>query len=54
LVVALGGPWAMGWHLAWQQRGFDADDSSKLLRLFRSNRDAGLIPLPFFAVALFV
>ena len=54
LVVALGGPWAMGWHLAWQQRGFDAGDSSKLLRLFRSNRDAGLIPLPFFAVALFV
>ena len=54
LVVALGGPWAMGWHLAWQQRSFDADDGPKLLRLFRSNRDAGLIPLPFFAVALFL
>lgn len=52
LVVALGGPWAMGWHLAWQQRSFDADDSANLLKLFRSNRDAGLIPLPFFAVAL--
>ena len=52
LVVALGGPWAMGWHLAWQQRTFDSDDSATLLKLFRSNRDAGLIPLPFFAVAL--
>ncbi|AKS47421.1 4-hydroxybenzoate polyprenyltransferase [Octadecabacter temperatus] len=52
LVVALGGPWAMGWHLAWQQRSFDADDGDMLLKLFRSNRDAGLIPLPFFAVAL--
>ncbi|MCW1950201.1 MAG: 4-hydroxybenzoate octaprenyltransferase [Octadecabacter sp.] len=52
LVVALGGPWAMGWHLAWQQRSFDAGDSAILLKLFRSNRDAGLIPLPFFAIAL--
>lgn len=51
LVVALGGPWAMGWHLAWQLRTFDADDPQKLLRLFRSNRDAGLLPLPFFAIA---
>ena len=54
LVVALGGPWAMGWHLAWQLRMFDPDDGPKLLRLFRSNRDAGLIPLPFFAVAFFL
>jgi len=54
LVMALGGPWAMGWHLAWQLRSFDADDNAGLLRLFRSNRDAGLIPLPFFAVAFFV
>ena len=52
LVVALGGPWAMGWHLMWQLRGFDPADSPRLLRLFRSNRDAGLIALPFFAVAL--
>ncbi len=54
LVVALGGPWAMGWHLAWQLRSFDADDGPKLLSLFRSNRDAGLIPVLFFAVALFL
>jgi len=51
LVVALGGPWAMGWHLAWQLSRFAPDSESGLLRLFRSNRDAGLIPVLFFAVA---
>jgi 4-hydroxybenzoate polyprenyltransferase len=51
LVVALGGAWAMGWHLAWQLRSFDAEDNLMLIKLFRSNRDTGLIPLPFFAIA---
>ncbi|SLN53879.1 4-hydroxybenzoate octaprenyltransferase [Pseudooctadecabacter jejudonensis] len=54
LVVALGGPWAMGWHLAWQLRTFDADDGPGLLRLFRSNRNAGLLPVLFFAIALWL
>lgn len=54
LVVALGGPWAMGWHLMWQLGRFDADNNDRLLMLFRSNRNAGLIPLPFFAVAYFL
>ena len=54
LVVALGGPWAMGWHLMWQLGRFDAEDNNRLLMLFRSNRNAGLIPLPFFAVAYFL
>ncbi|MFK7763688.1 MAG: 4-hydroxybenzoate octaprenyltransferase [Roseobacter sp.] len=54
LVVALGGPWAMGWHMAWQLRGFDRENNAKLLQLFRANRDTGMIPLLFFAVALFV
>ncbi len=54
LVIALGGPWAMGWHLTWQLGKFDADDGPGLLRLFRSNRDAGLLPLPFFAIAAMV
>ena len=52
LVVALGGPWAMGWHMAWQLRGFDTEDNAKLLQLFRANRDTGLIPLIFLCVAL--
>ncbi|MBE0412401.1 4-hydroxybenzoate octaprenyltransferase [Yoonia sp.] len=54
LVIAIAGPWAMGWHMTWQLTRFDADDNDSLLRLFRSNRNAGLIPLPFFAVALLV
>ncbi|MEM1073708.1 MAG: 4-hydroxybenzoate octaprenyltransferase [Pseudomonadota bacterium] len=52
LAVALGGPWAMGWHMAWQLRGFDQEDNAKLLQLFRANRDTGIIPLAFFAIAL--
>ena len=52
LLVALLGPWAMAWHLAWQLTRFDPNDTAVLLRLFRSNRDAGLLPLPFFACAL--
>jgi len=54
LMIAIGGPWALGWHLTWQLTRFDPDDSGSLLRIFRSNRNAGLIPLPFFALALLV
>ena len=54
LVVALGGVWAMGWHLAWQLRRLDIDDADRCLQLFRSNRDAGLIPVVFLAIALIV
>ncbi len=52
LALALGGPWAFGWHLAWQMRRLDIDDAGICLRLFRSNRDAGLIPALFLALAL--
>ena len=51
LLVALLGPWAMAWHLTWQLTRFQPDNASVLLRLFRANRDAGLLPLPFFAIA---
>ena len=54
LVLALAGPWAFGWHMAWQLRCLDIDNNDRLLQLFRSNRDAGLLPLPFFAAALLV
>jgi 4-hydroxybenzoate polyprenyltransferase len=54
LALALGGPWAMGWHLALQLRRFDPDDGPGLLRLFRSNRTTGLIPVLFFATACLV
>ncbi|MBR9764095.1 MAG: 4-hydroxybenzoate octaprenyltransferase [Rhodobacteraceae bacterium] len=52
LVLALLGPWAMGWHMLWQLRRYDDTDMDGLLMLFRSNRDAGLLPLPFFAAAI--
>ncbi|MCP3971990.1 MAG: 4-hydroxybenzoate octaprenyltransferase [Rhodobacteraceae bacterium] len=52
LVVALGGPWAFGWHLNWQMRRLNTDDAAMCLRLFRANRDAGLILVLFLAAAL--
>jgi 4-hydroxybenzoate polyprenyltransferase len=51
LVVALGGAWFMGWHMAWQLRKLDTEDPDTCLRLFRANRDAGLIPVLFLAAA---
>ncbi|MDE4134238.1 4-hydroxybenzoate octaprenyltransferase [Phaeobacter sp. QD34_3] len=53
LLLALAGPWAMGWHMTWQLRDFDPDNNPRLLQLFRLNRDTGLIPLIFFAAASF-
>jgi len=54
LVVALGAPWALGWHLAWQNRRLDTDDPAICLRLFRSNRDAGLVAALFLAASSFL
>ncbi len=54
LVVALGGAWFFGWHLAWQMRILDIKDPANCLRLFRSNRDAGLIPVLFLAVSVWL
>lgn len=51
LTVALAGVWAFGWHMVWQLRRLDIDDQQNCLRLFRSNRDAGLIPVLFLALA---
>jgi len=54
LAIALLGPCAMAWNLFRQVRQLDIDDPETCLRLFRSNRDAGLIPVPFFVVAAIV
>jgi 4-hydroxybenzoate polyprenyltransferase len=54
LVVALAGAWGMGWHMAWQLARLDIADGPTCLRLFRSNRDAGLIPVAALALALLV
>ena len=52
MALALGGPWAMGWHLVWQLRRLDTSDPERCMQLFRSNRDAGLLAALFFALAL--
>jgi len=54
LLVALAAPLAMGAHMAWQLGRFDADDGPGLLMLFRSNRNAGLLPVVLFALAMVV
>jgi len=36
----------------WQMRQLDIDNVPLLLQLFRANREAGLIPVLFFAVAV--
>ncbi len=54
LVVALGAPWAFGWHMTWQNRSLDINDPENCLRLFRSNRDAGLLAALFLAAAVFL
>ena len=41
-------------HLIWQMWRLNLEDGAVLLKLFRSNRDAGLLPLAFFIVALIV
>ena len=51
LAAALAAPWALGWHLWWQLRQLDTESPELCLRLFRSNRDAGLLAALFLAVA---
>ena len=53
LALAIAGACAMGGHMLWQLRRLRLDDNDRLLALFRSNRNAGLLPVLFFATALF-
>ena len=50
--IVLAGPWLMGWHMQWQMRHLDLENGAGLLHLFRSNRDAGMLPVLIFAAAL--
>ncbi len=54
LSVALAGVWAMGGHMNWQLGKLDIADPAICLKLFRSNRDAGLLVALFLAVAVLV
>ena len=54
ILVAMLAPWAFGAHLTWQLRKLDINDTENCLKLFRANRDTGLIPLLFFACVIFL
>ncbi|WP_042250736.1 4-hydroxybenzoate octaprenyltransferase [Paracoccus sp. PAMC 22219] len=51
LLMGWAGVLALGLHLMWQLRNFQPDQGAVCLRLFRSNRDAGLILALFLAIA---
>ena len=51
LMLALAGVWTFGWHMAWQLGRLNTDDPANCLIVFRSNRDAGLLPALFLATA---
>lgn len=52
LGAALVGTWAFGLHMVWQLNRLDINNPEICLKLFRANRDTGLIPVLFFAIAL--
>ena len=54
LALALCGVWAMGAHMHWQLSKLDISDAGVCLRLFRSNRDTGLLIALFLAAAFLV
>jgi 4-hydroxybenzoate polyprenyltransferase len=54
LLLAIGGAWAMGWHMTWQLSHLDIDDPEKCIGLFRANRDAGLLAALFLAISIFL
>ena len=51
LTLGLAGVAGFGAHLVWQLQQFNVNDSANYLKLFRSNRDAGLILALFLALA---
>lgn len=51
LLVAMAAALVFWGHLRWQLGRFDPNDSVRLMMLFRSNRDSGLLVVLFFAVA---
>ncbi|WP_238475544.1 4-hydroxybenzoate octaprenyltransferase [Rhodophyticola sp. CCM32] len=54
MILALAGAWGFGWHMVWQLTRLDTGDPDCCLRLFRTNRDTGLIVALFFAFAALV
>ncbi|MBC6437544.1 MAG: 4-hydroxybenzoate octaprenyltransferase [Rhodobacteraceae bacterium] len=54
MALALAGAWGFGGHMVWQLVCLDINSPESCLRLFKSNRDAGLIVALFFAMAALV
>jgi 4-hydroxybenzoate polyprenyltransferase len=48
------GIWGFGAHLTLQLRKLDINDPQNCMHLFRSNREAGLIPVVFWALAILI
>lgn len=48
------GIWGFGAHLTLQLRKLDINDPQNCMHLFRSNREAGLIPIVFWALAILI
>jgi 4-hydroxybenzoate polyprenyltransferase len=51
LAVGILGPTAFGFHMLWQLIRLNIKSQDTLLTLFRANREAGLLPVLFFAIA---
>lgn len=54
MLFAIGGAWAMGWHMTLQLKKLDIDDPQNCMMLFRSNRDTGLLAALFLAISVFL
>lgn len=54
MFVALTAAWVFGLHMFWQMRKLRIDDPEICLRLFRSNRDAGLLVTVILALAALI
>ncbi|MEO1275427.1 MAG: 4-hydroxybenzoate octaprenyltransferase [Pseudomonadota bacterium] len=51
VAAALLGVWAFGWHLAMQLRRVDIDVPEVCMQVFRTNREAGCLPVAGFCLA---
>ncbi len=51
LMLGITAAWAFGMHMFWQMRRLDIDNPEVCLKLFRSNRDTGLIAAAIIGIA---
>jgi 4-hydroxybenzoate polyprenyltransferase len=51
LMLGIIAAWAFGMHMFWQMRHLDIDNPEVCLKLFRSNRDTGLIAAAIIGIA---